>query len=665
MPVRNLPPPAGKRSAYALSGNLRPARFLLIALLLVLAGPAVHAQLVAPDDALDADNLARKYKDESMVCRSSYHYFTFDKGKNALDDKVVTVQEDAELEFLSIKKFATLTYPEYYNKFIQLKSFKKAVKYGNRYVTSERSGIDRSVTDDDVFFDDSRVQYFPLRFAQKGVSTRITVKKEYSDGKYLTRLFFRSPYPTEEQVFEFKVPDWLSIDFKTFNFDKSIERRQTSKGGYTNYVFIMKNIPAYKSEFKQLGRAYTDPHIVIQIKSFEAKGETLQGFDKVADVYRWNNRLYNMAGNDREKLRETLAKVTADRTTDLEKIKAIYYFVQDKIRYIAFEEGYSGYIPTAAQTVLANKYGDCKGMANLLTEMLKMAGFDAHFTWIGTREIPYPQSLPALCVNNHAITTLYYQGKEYFLDATEKYVPFGENAYRIQGKEALIAKGDKFEIKAIPITTGNDHKVYTKASFTLNNELLTGKVQVTLTGNERKDFHQVYQDLPISGRDKFLSSFLEFNNDNLEASQITTSDLTNREIPVVISGTIGLNNHVQSIAGSKYVKLDFFPKTLQGYMPDEKRMSGYDLDYVLSYVDEFSLTIPAGSSFSDVPEKLNLQADGYEFHGEYIVNGNTIVLKKNMVLKKSVIDRKDFTEWTTFLNSIKEFNSYFFSVTSK
>ena len=633
---------------------------------LLLSSMALHAQFAAPEDVAEAGQLAKKYKDESMICRSSYHFFTFDKGKNALNDKVVTVQEDAEMEFLALKKFSTLTYAEFYNKFIELKTFRKAIKYGSRYVTSERSGVDRSVTDDNVFFDDSRVQYFPLRFNEKGAAARITVKKEYSDGKYLTRLFFRSPYPVLEQVFEFKVPEWLSIDFKTFNFEgNSIERKQTTKGGYTNYVFIMRDIPAFKSEFKQIGRAYTDPHIVIQIKSFESKGESLQGFDKVSDVYKWNNRLYNMAGNDKEKIKETLSKITAPYTNDIDKIKAIYYFVQDKVRYIAYEEGYSGYIPTSAQTVLANKYGDCKGMANLLTELLKLAGYDAHFTWIGTRDIPYPQSLPALCVNNHAITTLYYQDKEYFLDATEKYVPFGENAYRIQGKEALIANGEKFDIKTIPITTGNEHKVFTRAAFTLNNETLTGKVQVTLTGNERKDFHQTYQDLPISSRDKFLSSFLEFNNDNLVASNITTSDLKNREIPVAISGNVELANHVQTISGNKYVKLDFFPKTLDRYMPDEKRTAGYDFDYVLSYDDEFALTIPADNRFADVPEKLDLKTDGYEFHGEYVVSGNTIMLKKSLVLKKSVINTKDFGDWTKFLASIKEFNSYFFSVTAK
>lgn len=641
----------------------RRSRFFLVILIFHLSCLSIYAQ-VAPDDLAEAESLSRNYKDDNVICRSSYHFFTFDKGKNSLNDKVVVVQEDAEMEFLSIKKYASLTYPEFYNKFIQLKTFKKAVKLGRNYITSERSGIDRGVSDENIFFDDSRVQYFPLRFSEKGASARITVKKEYTDAKYLTRLFFQQPYPVLEQVFEFKVPEWLSIDFKQMNFEgQTVEKKQTSKGGYTNYVFIMRKLPAYKSEYGQIGRAYTEPHLVILIKSFQSKGESLQGFDNTADVYKWNNRLYNMAGNNTETIKSALSKIITTNMSDLDKIRTIYYYVQDKIRYIAYEDGYSGYIPASAQDVLTNKYGDCKGMANLLTEMLKLAGYDAHFTWIGTRDLPYSQSLPALCVNNHAITTLNYKGKEYFLDPTEKYAPLGENAYRIQGKEAMIANGDKFDIKTVPVTTGNDHKVFTKADFNLKNELLTGKVQVTLTGNERKDFHQSFHSLPTTAREEFFKGFLEFGNDNIEASDIKTSDLNNREIPVTISGAIDLSNSVQTISGNKYINLDFFPKTLDKYLPDEKRVSGYDFGYVLSFEDEFTLTIPADSKFSDVPQKLELKYPGYEFSGEYIVQGNKIILKKNLVLKNSVINKNDFGNWTKFLQSIKEFSSYFFSVT--
>src|SRR5688500_15690913 len=193
-------------------------RFSLLAGLFLCFSSLLCAQ-VAPADQGQADTWARKYKDDDVLCRSSYHFFTFDKGVNALNDKVVTILEEAEIEFIGLKKFSGVSYAEFYNKFIRLKTFKKDVKVGNKYVTSGKAGIDRSLTDENIFFDDSRVQYYPLRFQEKGSVARVIVKKEFSDAKYLTRLFFHQPYPVAEQVFEFKVPEWLQIDFKTFNFD--------------------------------------------------------------------------------------------------------------------------------------------------------------------------------------------------------------------------------------------------------------------------------------------------------------------------------------------------------------------------------------------------------------------------------------------------------------
>jgi hypothetical protein len=86
---------------------------------------------------------------------------------------------------------------------------------------------------------------------------------------------------------------------------------------------------------------------------------------------------------------------------------------------------------------------------------------------------------------------------------------------------------------------------------------------------------------------------------------------------------------------------------------------------VLSFEDEFSLTVPAGSKFADIPEKLELKNKDYEFTGEYVVQGNKIVLKKHLVLKTSVILKNNFPDWKKFLDSIKEFSSYFFSITTK
>jgi len=613
-----------------------------------------------------AESYAKKYTEDGVVCISSKKTFSFDVGKNELGDQVVQVTEDAEYEFLSLKRFASVMYPEYYNKFIQLKTFKRAEKRGNKFITYEKGGIDRAVADDDIFFDDSRVQFFPLRFTNKGMVQKITVKKLYSDGRYLTRLFFHEPYPVIEQVISFKVPDWLRIDFKKMNFTGyNIETGDNTSKGVTNHEFVLKELPAYKSEYRRIGRAYTDPHVIVQLRSFDYKGESFRAFENVDDIYKWNNRLYKMAGNDKAALKSLLDEIVKGKTTDTDKIKAIYYWVQDHIRYIAYEDGLSGYIPASAQDVMVKKYGDCKGMANILTELLQMAGFDARFTWIGTRHLPYPQSLPALCVNNHAICTLIYGGKTYFLDGTEKFVPFGENAFRIQGKEVLIANGDKSEIKTVPVTTAAENRLYTKAELALAGEKLTGKVKVELTGNQRTSFHQEYQELPASSTKEFLNDYLEFGNNNMIATNVKTSDLKNREIPVSIEGEVDLSNTVSTISGDKYVSIDFFPKSLERFIPDEKRVEGYDLDIIVKFEDEIALTLPAGFQFTDKPDNLEVSGAGYAFKGSYVVEGNRLILKKELTISNSMIRKKEFADWRKFIESIREFNRYLVTISKK
>ena len=501
---------------------------------------------------------------------------------------------------------------------------------------------------------------------RKPLTNRVVVKKNYTDGRFLTRLHFNAAYPIREQIFEFKVPEWLTVDFKKVNFDGyKVEQEESKKGGYTNYVFRMVELPAFKSEYRRIGRAFTDPHIIIQIRSFQYKGEDIKGFDKVDDMYAWNNRFYKLAANKSDELKAQVTKLIQGKNSETEKVKAIYYWVQDNIRYIAYEDGYSGYIPTPAQEVLAKKFGDCKGMANLLTEMLKLAGIDARFSWIGTRQIPYPQSLPALCVNNHAICTVFLNGKPVFLDGTENYEPFGENAFRIQGKEVMVANGDRFDIIKVPDMSASDNRIFTQATFNLNGNALKGSVKATLSGNQRTSFHQSYQGLPSTSKKDFLKEYLEFGNDNLDVDQLKTSDLNNREMPVTIDGQVDFANSVQTISGDQYVSLDFFPKSLERFIPDEKRIEGYDLGENLTYEDEFTLQIPADRKFVDVPQNLELNNEGYSFKGEYVLQNNKLTLKKTLTIRNSIIRKSDFENWKKFINTIKEFNTYLLSVTKK
>lgn len=634
-------------------------------LLLIISSLQVFSQsFVSEEDAATAAVLKKKFKNEPYAAVTMTQRFTFSRSKNDFKQPVVTVKETGSVEFIALKDIAIFQFFKYHNRFIKLNSFYRHDKYMKRYNQTGKSGFDKSVTDDNIFFDDSRVQLYSFRFLERGKMAKVTWEQEFTDAKYLTRSFFNEHFPIADKVVEFEVPEWLDISFIEKNFGKfKITKGKESTGKNIVYSFKVKDVPAIKSEPKDLGVAYTEPHIIIQIKSFENEGQKVRHFQNTGDLYNWYMQLYRMANNDNSVLKSQVARLVEGKKTDEEKIKAIYYWVQDNIRYIAYEDGYAGYIPAKVQDVFAEKYGDCKGMANLLTEMLKLAGYSAHFTWIGTKHIPYDHSVPAMCVDNHVITTVYLQGKEYFLDGTEKFAPFGENAFRIQGKSALIEKGESFDEKIVPVSNAANNRIKTVATLSLSEGQLKGHVKVLLTGEERKNFHNYYHAIAKQARDDFLKEMLEFGNANLTAANVKTSDLQNRDIPVEINGDIDLSNNINVIGDNQYVSIDFFPKNLRSYMPDEKRSRGFDLESTFAFEDEIELIIPAGKKCIDLPAKLVIDNPGYAFNGSYEVAGNKVKLKKTLTIKEHVIPEDQLPSWRNFLEQLKEFNSYLLTVT--
>ena len=77
-----------------------------------------------------------------------------------------------------------------------------------------------------------------------------------------------------------------------------------------------------------------------------------------------------------------------------------------------------GFVPRDAKVVCSRRFGDCKDMASILTEMMQAAKIPAWFTWIGSRDLPYSfSSLPLPLVSNHMICTIQLKDQYIFLDA--------------------------------------------------------------------------------------------------------------------------------------------------------------------------------------------------------------------------------------------------------
>mgnify|MGYP002508109436 CR=1 FL=1 len=70
-----------------------------------------------------------------------------------------------------------------------------------------------------------------------------------------------------------------------------------------------------------------------------------------------------------------------------EMADTITAWVRQNIRYVAVEHGEYAYRPASPESVLSDKYGDCKGMAALIKDMLCHSGIDGRMVWIRIRKV--------------------------------------------------------------------------------------------------------------------------------------------------------------------------------------------------------------------------------------------------------------------------------------
>lgn len=509
--------------------------------------------------------------------------------------------------------------------------------------------------DEDIFHSDTRFCSVSFPLEEKGKVFSYRYENNYRDVKYLTSFYFHHYIPAVNRIIEFNIPSWLEVDLREFNFKhSSIEKKTEKTGDITRVTFTIKNLPASEREPSSPNHALSYPHIICVNKAYTQDGQRKVLFESVKDLYGWYSKVCSDIGNNPAELKDRVAALTAGKKTDIEKVESIFYWVQDNIRYIAFENGIMGFKPDAAQNVLKNKYGDCKGKANLLKEMLKLAGYDARLTWIGTSDLPYDYSLPSLAVDNHMICTVIIGGKRYFLDGTEPFIALNDYAQRIQGKQVLIEDGNNYIIDRIPDFPAERNKIKKQTKLSLENDVVKGTTALEYNGESKSMLQSIYSSIRSEDRTTELSDFLKRGDNNIVVTNVKVPDFKERQKPINVSYEFKANNQVKKVANEVYVVMDW-DKEFSGLEFDGDRKNDYEFSYKYNYSIQTELVIPEGYKVDYLPASFKKSAPQYSFEGSYTNKGKNIIYTKTIVINKPILLKSEFDNWNAFIKEINNF----------
>lgn len=482
-----------------------------------------------------------------------------------------------------------------------------------------------------TFFDDNKSVNFYYQGLDVGSKTKLAYNTNIKNPRFLGAYYFGDFAPVEKFNLKIIADKNIAMNFIEMYMDTvDVEFTKSEKGNKNIYEWKLKNIKSYVNNSDAINHRYRIPHIIPHIKYYTTNGDTTYILNSPKDLYMWYKSLTKDLNSEPcdNTIKVLVDSLTRDCKTNLEKAKNIYYWTQQNIKYVAFENGLGGFIPRDANDVFKKKYGDCKDNSSLLEQMLKEAGMEGHLTWIGTRSIPYKYSeVYTPIVDNHMILTYFDNDKPYFLDATGRFLDMELPSSFIQGKEALIAIDEEnYKIIEVPVVKNTTNAIKENLVIDIDsNNIVIGSGNRTYTGYEKTNIYNRIDNIKDEKRLKdYYKNILEKGNNNFLLDSFEEHNKYEYEKDFVIDYTFNLRNYISRNGNNIYINLNLNPYDVAA-LKVTPPLKG-TVDYTHQFLGEYktTLNIPNNYEVEYLPKDVNVSNELCNIKITYKQEGNSI-----------------------------------------
>jgi transglutaminase-like putative cysteine protease len=234
-------------------------------------------------------------------------------------------------------------------------------------------------------------------------------------------------------------------------------------------------------------------------------------------------------------MQQTNDLLIANATTDLDKVKALFYFVSKKIRYMGLtpEKNRPGFEPHDVCLTFNKKYGVCRDKAGLLVAMLRLAGFNAYPVLINIgaiRDMQVPQ--PDF---DHAIVCVELKKGEYTLmDPTDENTRDLLPSYDCN-RSYLVCRPEGETLKLSPVPSPDKHMLYVKTTGTLDaNGVLTAVSEMSFEGVNDDAYRNHLSHLKPDEQKEFFEGRLKESVPGIKLTslKITPDNILDTSVPL-------------------------------------------------------------------------------------------------------------------------------------
>ena len=450
--------------------------------------------------------------------------------------------------------------------------------------------------------------------------------------------------PIKIAKFTVKMPRERDLNYKIINseynkFSAKLNPEINIVDNRKVYSWQMENIPEVLPESDMSPISRTNPIIMMST------------FDKWEDIYRWWYDLYKDKIKIDKEIEDKIEELTRDKGSQRDKLRSIYNYCAQDIRYVAVEYGQAGYEPHQAKDIYKNKYGDCKDQAILLIAMLKSIGINAYPVLIGTYEhIDLNKDFPTL-VFNHCIAVADFEDELIFMDPTGQTVPFGDLPSMDQDRLVFLILDSEYKIVSTPSFDSQKNFSQITMHIKINKD---ESIIVKRKADTRGIFGQSQRYWLQFTKPKLIEEILKGTANAIAPG----ARLINYKVENVddLDKDIILEYEFQSPefltkAGSSRLLSKLGSINIDAVVKEERN---YPIEYPILFETRIitDIEIPDSLVIKYLPLNLKFNSEWFEFENTYTKKNKTISFSEKYKLKKRLILQDDYKEYKELLEDI-------------
>jgi transglutaminase-like putative cysteine protease len=343
-------------------------------------------------------------------------------------------------------------------------------------------------------------------------------------------------------------------------------------------------------------------------------------------------------------MKKTVTDLTADAHTDLDKVKALFYYVSKNIRYMGLtpEKDRPGFEPHDVCVTYDKKYGVCRDKAGLLVEMLRLAGFDAYpvLINIGAKrdmEVPQPDF-------NHAIVCAELKKGEYTLmDPTDENTRDLLPSYDCN-RSYLVCKPEGETLLVSPVQPPEEHMLTAKTTGTLDAAgVLDATSEISFTGVNDDAYRNRFAHLKPDDLRRFFEQRLKESmpGARLVSLKVTPENVLDTSVPLhaeikFAASGLAANGGEKSIVSLPWITggLGIASRILVGAAGLEKRKYPLNTEESCGVREDISLRLTGGFSGPlALPSFAAIHKDTMDYGVSATIENDSLTCSRELMLK--------------------------------